>query len=121
MIRSGHRETDPEFVTLKRKAPGRFSEEMMPLLSEMLNTNNPKLELVHVELGDDPFEEKIEIEVQVPEEATKSVSGGPTLFFTLTSELSPAENLKEFREFVAEHSKVAANPPATEIAVGQEG
>lgn len=104
-----------DLIEVRRQAPGRFSEEMISSFSEMIKTEANKLELLNIELADDPFQEKLDIEVRVIQDEPKTISGGPHLFFTFTSEISPAENLKEFREFVNDHAKTASEEPSAPV------
>lgn len=102
-----------DFVALKRKAPGKFSEQIISALPAALKFDGISVEVVKLELGDDPFNEKLEIDVRVnpPEEEAQY---GPELFFTFTSELSPAENFQEFRDFVEQHHQKALSSPQVE-------
>jgi hypothetical protein len=101
-----------QFVALKRRAPGKFSEKMVAALSEAVRTSQPKLELLSVDLGDDPFQEEISIVVRVCNE--KSHSGGPKLTFAFTAESSVEDNILEFKEFIAERAEGASKSPKSE-------
>lgn len=102
-----------DLLTLKRKAPGKFTEDMISALPEALEFDNMSVEVVKLELGDDPFREKLEIDVRVTPRDQKDTSG-PKLFFTFTSESSTEDNVKEFREFVEQHHETASRSPQME-------
>jgi len=106
-----------KFLTVKRKAPGAFSEAMIPALSRMVQ-ENPTIELIGVDLADDPFQEKLNIKIRTRDDSD-DLCGGTKLSFTLTSELSIADNLAELQSFIADFGKTAGEAPVAELAVGQ--
>jgi hypothetical protein len=110
-----------DFATLKRLAPGRFSEDMLAALKTAVNVSGLHLEVGEIELGDDPVAEKLNAVFFVSTEEDRlrnPPSRGAKLFFTFTSEASVKENLEEFEEFVREHAATAATPPSIARSLG---
>lgn len=105
-----------DFVRLKRQAPGRFTEDMLGMLGKGMDFDKFQITMERIELGEDPFTERLEVTfvVCVQGEKTvqpKGVPAGPTLFFTFSADASLDENLAEFQEFVREHAATAATAP----------
>ncbi len=105
-----------DFVKLRRSAPGRFTEDMLRKLSASMDFEKFHIRMEQVELGDDPFIEKLDVAFVVSntnEKAVdpKGISVGPRLFFSFSADASIDENIEEFQEFVREHAATAATAP----------
>jgi hypothetical protein len=77
-----------------------------------------------VELGEDPFVERLEVAFIVSKQNgnavhSKGSSIGPTLYFTFSADASVDENIAEFQEFVREHTATAAAAPRFAPSPGQ--
>jgi hypothetical protein len=116
-----------DFATLRRRAPSRFTEDLLNALSAGVDFSPYSIAIKSLELGDDPFIEKLNATfiVSGPTLRKRRFKGepeGPKLFFTFTSEVSVAENLKELKEFVADHAHVAETSPTIHAKrTGQQG
>jgi hypothetical protein len=109
-------ESKVNFTNLKRQAPGRFTEELLELLSRGIDLNPYAIEISKIELGENPFVENLDLTffVTLPEDRKgRPFPGrkGPKLFFTFTSAISAERNLAELREFIREHAAKAAAAP----------
>ena len=110
-----------DFASLKRLAPGRFTEDMLDALKAGVNVSGVHLEIARIELGEDPIAEKLNAVFLVSTEEDrrrKPPTRGAKLFFTFTSEASVKENLAEFQEFVRERAATAATPPIVVRSLG---
>ncbi len=113
-----------DFLTLRRLAPGPFSESMLELLSNGVDFESFRIEFKNIELGDDPFTEKLNVSffVRLPNEKRHRFKGqapGPRLFFTFTAAKSPERNLSEFRDFVKDFAVTAGTAPFVTLSAGQ--
>jgi hypothetical protein len=105
-----------DFVRLRRLAPGRFTEDMLQKLGQGMDFEGFHVTTERVELGEDPFVERLEAAFVVSKQngnavQSKGSSVGPTLYFTFSADTSVDENIAEFREFVREHAATAAAAP----------
>ena len=103
------------YANLKRLAPGPFTEKVLDALEKGIDFERFKIQLLAVELGDDPFTEKINVTFYVvtPEgqNRRKGQPPGPKLFFTFSNEDTLNGNLQELREFVLDHAQTAESAP----------
>ena len=98
-----------DFVELRRMAPGHFTEDMLDALKAGIHVEGYQVNLDRIELGDDPFQEKVEAVFSMKKEMDPTPA--PRLYFTFSSAASVKQNLAEFAEFVREHVETAATPP----------
>jgi len=106
-----------DFTRLRRLAPGRFSEEILKLLSQGVDFAPYRIEIAGIELGDNPFTEQLSVTfiVTLPDDQKraryKGQRKGPKLSFTFSADVTPAESLEDFREFVRKNASLAAAAP----------
>jgi hypothetical protein len=96
-----------DFTVLRRLAPGRFSEQMLDKLAEH-GDQLAKVRIEAVELGDDPFVEKLNV---IFHAVNPEGDFGPKLFFTFTAEVSAEENFRDLVTFMEQHMETAASAP----------
>jgi hypothetical protein len=109
-----------DFTRLRRLAPGRFSEEMLSLLSAGVDFAQYRIDISRIELGESPFTEQLNVTfiVTLPDDRKrlrlKGQRSGPKLSFTFSASASPEKNLEEFREFVRQNAAAATLSPEAE-------